>query len=369
MSFEIRLKKILDYNKLANHGICLQIANEAHIHRHTVSKIYNNTLNSISLDVLEKLCVWLEKKTGETWDTLPQALFEWRPPALLEAIAKPGRVTIYLGEYFKPEPLMRWISLRDSRVYTKFIENLNKPYNKNQSDMDKNNSSRMNIEYPPDIETRYVTYKYAPVTEEGKSIEFERDAKSAKKIFKQMRSSRHPRTTIMIGSQKVNHLVEVFVADLFDCEPFISPTTKVNVPFYLAYRKNDRCLPSCFGGFGPPPGYKGEDIPGIYYKEKRGKWAVCPWVNKERGGGIVITIYDPGTTELEMCIFGFSGLGTWIMGDQMFNDYFWSNDKHYNPGKQVSVYVAKFHYTIDETSQEAEEKYNIKKFEVNKINV
>ena len=53
-------------------GIIGQIAKELNLNRHTVAKIYNNQVPSISLDVLSKICTWLQKQ-GVSTSELPAA--------------------------------------------------------------------------------------------------------------------------------------------------------------------------------------------------------------------------------------------------------------------------------------------------------
>jgi hypothetical protein len=292
--------------------------------------------------VLADLCDWL-RTHGVPADELPHGLFGVRPSALWEAVAGPGRVTLYLGEYQQADSdgqQMLWISRRDAHVAAEIVQKLSLP-------PDGGGSRR-----GPTVRTEYVPFRTdvlgggGAAARTGRGLkEFERDRTQSRKAFARMRSDADaPRTSVLIGSQRVNYLLEHHVASLFGCEPFTpADGTEPRVPFYLSYREKDRAVPSCFGGATNPPGYKGSFEPGVLYLDAKGNWQRCPWAPGEEDAGILILSRDPGTQALEMALFGFSGRGTEALGWHLVHsgDDFWPPYVEFK-GKQVGVYVCRF---------------------------
>lgn len=138
---------------------------------------------------------------------------------------------------------------------------------------------------------------------------FKKDKNRAGRIFRTMRKQKQSdRAIIMIGSPRVNYLVEYLVADLFNCEPFVSPNKEFKVPFYTTYRDFDRPVPSCFGGQANPPGKSDLSGHGTFYLDENFEWQFLQWQKKKSDAGIVIIIREAGT--VEMVVFGFSGRAT-----------------------------------------------------------
>ena len=173
-----------------------------------------------------------------------------------------------------------------------------------------------------------------------------------------MRSKRLYSTAVLIGSQRVNHLAELLVADLFGCVPFHALKRKGQVPFYTIYRDWDRPVPSCFGGRETLPGSRKHVPPGIYYLDENDNWVDCSWKDNEQDAGIVITHYEPGTQALEMAIFGFSGRGTACLGAELIKnpDAFWppyASTKDEN--RKIGVYLCKFQLDSRATNDQTTE--------------
>jgi len=129
MLIEMRLKKILRDHGLDRRRITQDIAHGCNVHRHTIGKLYRNQLSNPSLKVLGDLCDWLQSN-GVPAAELPHALFGLRPSKLWEAVAGPGKVTLYLGEYQQTvgemQPML-WISRRDATVAGEIIQKLSRP--------------------------------------------------------------------------------------------------------------------------------------------------------------------------------------------------------------------------------------------------
>ncbi len=332
MEIEIRLRNVLEKNNLDHHGIIQQIANDpsVEVNRHTIAKFYNNNVKNVSLKALGKICEWLRGQ-GVPADELPGTLFGTRPSELWQAIAMHGRVTIYLGEYQQTEPpavAWRWIARRDAVVAANFVQDLSNP-------------SETGV-LPPQVRLEYVPFRWDTEIDNAPKSPLLDDIKKAKKIFHQMRANSSHHTSILIGSQRVNYLLEFLVADLFSCTPFCHPEKGGEVPFYLVYREGDHKVTSCFGGVRNPFRRKNAGVAGIHYLANKG-WVTCPWKENKLDAGVAITLRDPGTEAIEMAVFGFSGRATDIVGKQLLlnKDRFWSSPIKVK-GKEIGIYICPF---------------------------
>ncbi len=294
---------------------------------------------SPKLEVLEKLCEWLIEK-GVPAETLPGALFGVRPSALWRAIGESGKVHIYLGEYHikgktittpQPSPPVS-ISRHDSVVSSKIIHFLF--------------SEAELSDLRPSVKMLYVPFYFTPGVFDADDVVFKEDASRAKQIFTTMRKDRQRDcSSIIVGSQRVNYLVEYIVADLFCCEPFVQSSKMVQVPFYLCYRKFDRLMPSCFGGVENPPGKDGEVLPGTYYLDENFTWQFLEWKRKETDAGIVIITRE--ADNVEMAAFGFFGRSTNAIGNALLKQShnFWPEGKSDGSNtivigdKEIGVYI------------------------------
>ncbi len=366
MKLEWRLKQLLEKYGLDGHGMETKIANECGVHRHTVGKIIRNQVQSSKLDVLEKVCEWLIEN-GVPAETLPGALFGVRPSALWRAIGESDKVHIYLGEYHikgktattqQPAPPVS-ISRHDSVVSSKIIHFLFS--NAELSDL------------RPSVKMLYVPFYFTPGVFDTEDVVFQEDTSRAKQIFTTMRQDRQRNcSSIIIGSQRVNYLVEYIVADLFGCEPFVQQRDKVQVPFYLCYRKFDRLMPSCFGGVDNPPDKNSDVVPGTYYLDENFTWQFLEWKKKETDAGIVVITRE--ADNVEMAAFGFSGRSTNAVGNALLKQphNFWpeSNSTQSNTvvtgDKEVGVYICKVTFSEEKNNDNSRafEDYEQDKVEV-----
>ena len=232
---------------------------------------------------------------------LPGALFGARPNKLWEAATASGLVTIYMGEYQQSlaQTHMSWISKRDAAVCNEIVRWLSTPGFCGTS------PPRLWFEYLPfrvDVSAKHITQK-----------ELKRDRSAAVQKYRKMRAELADSSAVLIGSQRINKLVEMLVADLFGCEPFKAESEVVRVPFYLAYRTQLRPVASCFGGLTNPPGVTGKFMRGMHYLDKMGQWKVFPWIDGKQDSGIVVT-EEAGTKGMLLAVFGLSGRASEALG-------------------------------------------------------
>lgn len=332
MEIDIRLKKILQNAGLDTRGVTQRIADDLGVHRHTIGKLYRNQLSNPSLRVIGQLCDWL-RIHGVT-EKLPQALFGVRPTALWEAVAELGKVTFYVGEYeewVEVGPARRWVAPRDIEAWAQIVATLTGHADVGQA--------------LPQLRPAYVRFR-CEVTgsglRPGKEV-VEEDRQHAARIFKAV--SEEPTCSIIIGSQRVNYLLEHVVANLFGAQPFspVARDAEQRVPFYLHYHDSGRPVESCFGGQRRVPGWKGRAEAGTYWRNERGEWQSFPWKHHEQDAGLVIVIYYPGTKALHLAVFGYSGRGTALVAKKLCRDptQFWEPQAK-GSGRQVGVYLCRF---------------------------
>lgn len=336
MQVEIQLRKLLQRYGLDKHGVTQAMADDVGVHRHTIGKLYRGQVTNPSLKVLGSVCGWLHRH-GVPADMLPQALFGLRPAMLREAILQPGEITLFVGDRpgTPPEKALRWISQRDALVMAKVVQFLSNPQDVG--------------EQLHAIRIKYVHFGFGWDRGVTKPEELEKAVRQAKGIFDRMQKNGPQSSCVLIGSQRVNHLVEFVIADTFrGCRAFHAPRSGAQgAPIYLKYREDDRALPSCFGGHKYPPGCKCKDGPGIYYIDKDEKWVSCPWKGKESDAGVVIVVREPSTTSLMLALFGFSGRGTEAVGEQLLRqpDSFWPLVQV--KGKDAGIFICR----VDDRTQ------------------
>ncbi len=345
MEVKIRLKKLLADHKLDEYGIIQRIAADIDVNRHTVAKLYNDKSPTVSLYLLSRLCTWLQDH-GVRAEDLPGELFSTGRTALWEAIARQQeQVTLYLGEYRPTKPpfaASRWISTRDSAVASTIIQQLS-----------------TGTETRPlwsGLSLAYVPFRYAPGDRNVDRRLLDEDIAGASRAFARLKAGPKPGTSIFVGSQRVNYLLEFFVADLFGCASFATPSEKPAVPFFSVYRETDQNTPSCFGGRENPFRQADKTVPGLHYINEKGKWATCPWIEGQQDAGIVISVNDRRNRSVTLAVFGFSGLATRAVGEQLVlkEHLFWPPCTELKD-KEIGVYICKLTYAPATHSDELQE--------------
>jgi len=357
MEMELRLKELLQESNLYRYGIEQQIANETNLHRHTVGKLLRNQVRSPKLKVLGKICEWLVDNNVPA-ESLPGALFGFRAPGLWKAIGNSKSVRIYMGMYHHDVDLNsnkgRWgnpesLARGDAWVQARIIQKLS-----NELEMG---------DARPSVKTRYIPFKFSTQDLDVNDDWFAKDKARAGRIYKEMQDRAHYESAILLGSQRVNYVLEYLVANLFGCDPFRRPKGNPRIPFYLCYREFDRRVPSCFGGRENPPQHKEKALSGIYYLEKvedQERWSLIECNHdKKRDAGIAIVIRVADT--VTMALFGVSGRATAAVGNALIvhPEKFWPAPEsglewH---GGEISIYMCQVNFPADKAdlSEEIED--------------
>ncbi len=340
MQVESRLKEVLAQHGLDHHGVIQEIAQAVGVNRHTIARLYSDRSPGVTFALLGRLCNWLAEN-GVPPDELPGSLFGAGRAALWTAIARHGgAVTIYLGEYQltrDDEVLWRWISRRDASVANLVLQRLSL-------------GTEGGSPAPP-LGFEYIPFRYSPMDHIVDPRVLAEDIRRTQDVFERVQQRANVGTTIIIGSQRVNYLLEFFVADLFGCRPFVSPSGRPSVPFFNVYRPNDQNTPSCFGGPQNPFRSRDKTVPGLHYLNDHGRWETCPWLRDRQDAGIVISLKDHRRGSLVLAIFGVSGWATEAIGGQLVlkEDLFWPPVVKLKT-REIGVYVCQLtHGLSDET--------------------
>jgi hypothetical protein len=343
MRIEFQLRGVLQQYALDGSRIFSRIGRETGISRRIVSGLYHNRRVGVTMNQLERLCQWLHSQ-GVPSEKLPGALFCFRPSGLMNALTTADRVRIYSGLYFQRQaghsPIC-WVSWADSEVASIFVELLSKapPVDRAPVASSSSPGGHKGLRF----EFVHVPSHDAPF---GKASRAGRptpeSTKPARQLFRAMRENETPTTNILVGSQRANLLMELFVADLIGCEPFTD--TRGRLPFYL-YREPSAAsvIPSCFGGPDLPVECPDSGHYGIYFRRDDGRWELCPSIPNEADAGIVIVRRAPGLGGTELAVFGCSSQATWAMG-ALFRrnlDQFWGPLQRLKGGIDACAYVCR----------------------------
>ena len=364
MKLEWRLKQLLEQHNLYRYGVESKIAKDCGLHRHTVGKFFRNQAQSPKIDVLEKICGWLVER-GVPADTLPGALFGIRPSGLWQAIGQSQKILIFLGEYhlqgrkFTHPQISPSISRHDAVVSSKIIHFL---YSEAELQ-----------DVRPAVKMLCVPFHFTPDVVAERGFGFEKDKEHSCQLFKDLRKDKPKEwSVIMIGSQRVNYLVECWVAELFSCTPFALDHDDIMVPFYLCYRDFDHLVPSCFGGPGNPPGKTDRIQYGTYYLDHQFQWQLLEWREKTSDAGVVIIVRE--ASNVEMAVFGFSGRATNAIGTALVqhSEKFWP-DSDGAPAtsvtvgeKEIGIYLCQVTFNRDDAQGQKRE---CDIFELDKVTV
>ena len=334
MHISLRLRKLLAEHNLDKHGIIQEMASDIHVERHRLNNLFRPRPATISLDLLGEVCSWLVAHQVPP-ESLPGGLFSTGRTDLWEAIARTRHVTLYLGEYqstTQPAVANRWIASSDALVEARLIQKLSMGAGQGSGG--------------PSIKPVHVPFSYVHKDANVDQGVPAQDIRHTGRIYAQLKASAEPGTTILIGSQRANYLLEHFVADLFGCKPFTPPqgTGKVRVPFFSVYRDRDRYTPSAFGGKENPFRRRDRNVSGLHYLSK-GKWITCPWVEGRQDAGVVITRWDHPPNAITLALVGFSGRATEALGEQLVlkEKCFWPPATQMK-GTDLGIYLCKLTY-------------------------
>jgi hypothetical protein len=309
------------HGKSVGRGAITKMHEKTDIHMNTAAKYFNGIdLQAVHLDVLTQICDYLQQEIGIDVP-LPGSLFY--EDTLWDAL-RDLDVTFFIGaNWFEGESLDHdgRISRYDHRAQSLLAAHL-AGLNPAKTDFQEEFVPYLHHYKPDDI---------PPSPEDS--------ARSRKLYELYFAGDRKLKANIIIGSQKSNLVTELFVADCFGEQPFVLPG-EPKVPFFLVPRESDSRFTSCFGGAEPPGMIERGHAPGIHYREN-GAWShSIEWFTDTQDAGVVLIRHKPATDVLDVAIFGFSALGTYLVAKHFVErgDLFW-NSQHKPADQQIGLYL------------------------------
>ncbi len=342
MIIKMRLKKLLQEYNLYHRGIRQVMAKDLNLHRQTISKMFSGEAGTISTATLSSVCSWLVDR-GIPNNVLPAALFGRERGKLWQEFASKEKCSFYIGEYHEtrePEVLWKWLSRSDTTAFSLFVQQLSMPQEENLP--------------TPGLFFEYIPFHHPLQSYDIRQDPLAGDIQKSGKIFQKMISDKNT-SSILIGSQRVNYLLEYFVANLFNYTPFTT-SAQPRVPWFTVYRENDHMVPSCFGGRIRPGGDKQSSEPGLHYINEKGKWVSFPWHLHEQDGGVVTIVRDHEKDTITMAIFGFGGVTTEaiaraiVLQEKQFVEPQWETSS-----KEIGVFICLVKYQVNHLPGEIEE--------------
>jgi hypothetical protein len=194
--------------------------------------------------------------------------------------------------------------------------------------------------HPEDLEQSLV---WAPDQKPPEQVEAR-----AHEVYEKFEAVSGDKALVALGSIKSNPLIELMMAQAFNCTPFesqdqVDEPTQRSCPFLLRYR--DERLPhpaSCHGGIELSR-KQAANGPGIYYEKPDGTWGCCRWDPKRLEPAMVFYIYRESQGRLEMVLGGFAGRGTRLLAKMLENraQEFWPPTDLAH-GVQMGAFVVEF---------------------------
>ncbi len=348
MQYSFRLAELLGHipDPRKRPGTIKQIVEYTGLDRHQVAALLKNEVRYIPLKALSRLCDYLIEHGHATADQLPGALFAVEPETFWELLARRNRLEICVGvrrDVSSDSPEVSFVVASDSVLLGELLNGVTtlggtaklKKTNENSAVVTRDDA----VPHPDHLKQSLV---WSPGQAEESEI-----LRRANSVYDAFSESQGDKGLIGIGSTKSNPVVEIMLAEAFNCQPFVtqdhveSPNQR-SLPFFLRYRDNDPHHPSCAAGMMLSEA-GGEIKPGLYFEDANEKWVRFGSDSPKEEVGFVFYIHRESQGRLEMVMGGFSGRATRLLARSLATrsqDY-WP-PVYVGQGLQVGAFLAKF---------------------------
>ncbi len=353
MRYSFRLAELLGHtpDRRRRPGTIKAIVEETGLDRHQVASLLKNEAKYVPLEALSRICDYLIDHGYATADQLPGALFAIKPENFWELLARRRKLEICVGvrrgEADAPESA--WVVASDAVLMGALLNGVStlggikKLSTRLPGQTDKPESSES-----PHPEKLQQTLVWSPG-----QVSFDAAQQRATEVFTEYSDAKGDKALVCVGSMKSNPVVELALAEAFECNPFESqddlPEAKQrSIPFFLRYRDSDPHPPAASAGFRLSKS-EPADKPGFYYEKENGKWVYA-------GGGegedaaLVFYIYREPLGRLDMIFSGFSGRATRLLARTLASraEEFWP-PVYEEPSMQIGAFIV--HYDSDNNSR------------------
>ncbi|TWT30053.1 helix-turn-helix domain-containing protein [Blastopirellula retiformator] len=356
MKFSFRLAELLNHSPdpKKRPGTIKAICDYTGLDRHQVSSLLKNEAKYIPLTALSQLCDFLIKHGYADAGQLPGALFSVEPENFWELLARRRRIEMCLGVRADENwPEGAWVVASDTILQGELLTGISTlggtaKYQRNHHPAPEpvmlNEMGEQIYDAPiPQPEDLFQTLVWAP----GQADNEEVHARAAE-VYQNFHAAQGDKALICLGSIRSNPVVEISMASIFNCEPYISqdevekPSDRA-VPIYLRHReKNVEHPESCSGGKRLSK-TETPETPGFYYETADGSWKCAKWDETTYEPAYVLYAYHESQGRLEMSLGGYSGRGTRLLAKTLSSrpEELWP-PVYTTGGVQIGAYIVQY---------------------------
>ena len=347
MQYSFRLAEILGHipDPRKRPGTIKSIVEYTGLDRHQVAALLKNEVKYIPLKALSRLCDYLIEYGYATADQLPGCLFAVEPENFWELLARRSRLELCLGvrrDDSEENAEVSFVVASDSVLLGELLNGvttLGGTAKHRKSDTSAVVTGATDLPHPEHLKQTLV---WSPGQATPQEVQ-----RRAHQVYKEFSESKGDKAMVGIGSTKSNPVVEVVLANAFDCNPFesqdqVETADDRRVPFFLRYREEDPKPPSCVAGLQLSKKDKNLD-PGIYFEVEPGKWENFAASDKKEDCGFVFYIHRESLGRLEMVLGGFSGRATRLLARAIGSrgEDFWP-PTYQSQGIQAGAFIVQF---------------------------
>lgn len=315
MQYSFRLAELLRHipDPRKRPGTIKSIVAYTGLDRHQVAALLKNEVKYIPLKALSRLCDYLVEHGHATADQLPGALFAVEPENFWELLARRRRLEMCIGvrrDVSSENPDVSFVVASDSVLMGELLNGVT-----TLGGTAKLRKTEYMLSKPEEALPQPDHLKQSLVWSPGQASDKEVE-KRARLVYSTFSKSNGDKALLGIGSTKSNPVVEIMLAEAFNCEPFVTQdgvktANERSVPFFVRYRDRDPHPDSCVGGLELSQSDKNTK-PGIYYETADGSWTYCPSSAREEVAFVFYT-HRESQGRLEMVLGGFSGRATRLL--------------------------------------------------------
>ena len=346
MQYSFRLAELLGHvpDPRKRPGTIKAIVEYTGLDRHQVAALLKNEVKYIPLKALSRLCDFLIEHGHATPDQLPGALFAVEPENFWELLARRKRLEMCVGvrKDDNPDSEVSFVAASDSVLLGDLLNGVTTLGGTAKLRKPADASAALAAEELPQPEHLKQSLVWSP----GQADESE-VARRARQVHDRFSDSKGDKALVGIGSTKSNPVVEIILAQSFNCNAFesqdsVATPAERSLPFFLRYRDNDPHPASCMAGLNLSENDKNLKE-GLYYEDASGKWVRCGSGKAKEEVAFVFYMHRESQGRLEMVMGGFSGKATRLLARALATraEDFWP-PVYTSQGMQIGAFIVEF---------------------------
>ena len=347
MQYSFRLAELLGHNPdpRKRPGTIKSIVEYTGLDRHQVAALLKNEVKYIPLKALSRLCDYLVEHGHATAGQLPGALFAIEPENFWELLARRSRLELCVGvrrDVEDASPEVSYVVASDSVLLGELLNGVTTLGGTAKHRKREGTHEAMLGQLIPHPEHLKQSLVWSPGQASEQEVRERGDF-----VYREFSESKADKALVGIGSTKSNPVVEMVLANAFNCEPFVSQDNLATpedrkIPFFIRYRDKDPHPASCVGGLKLSQSVP-SDEPGIYYCGEGGKWHHVSAGSPKEECAFLFYLHRESQGRLEMVMGGFSGRATRLLARTLAThaEDFWP-PIYEGQGIQASLFIIKF---------------------------